>query len=72
MTMLVAHGDTWLARACASSWLRSPVLMAFLTVEEPDNSPGTVLADDGYGRTVLTVAVPGRYVLQGSATGVTH
>jgi hypothetical protein len=72
MTMLVAHGDMWLSRARASSWLRSPVLMAFLSVDGPDNSPGAVLADDGYGWTVLTVAVPGRYVLQGSATGLTH
>jgi hypothetical protein len=44
---------------------------AFLSVAGPSNSPRGLLANDGYGWTVLRVAVPGRYVLQGSATGLT-
>lgn len=44
----------------------------FLSVDGPDDAHAATLASDGYGWTVLTVAVPGRYVLTGSATGLTH
>ncbi|MDQ2748663.1 MAG: hypothetical protein M3Y44_03905 [Actinomycetota bacterium] len=43
---------------------------AFLAVDGPDDAPTAQLADDGSGWTVLTVAVPGRYVLRASATGL--
>jgi hypothetical protein len=45
---------------------------AFLSVDGPDGAPAAQLANDGSGWTVLTVAVPGRYLLQGSATGLTR
>jgi hypothetical protein len=42
----------------------------YLRADGPDDAPPGILANDGYGWTVLTAPEPGRYVLHGSTTGL--
>ncbi len=42
----------------------------YLRADGPDDAPPAMLADDGYGWTVLIAPRPGRYVLHGSTTGL--